>query len=79
MLTSKNRIQKPLPRRHASSLISSFTVIAIFIACMGFPGLSAYMAELRKQEIGIRKVLGASVTRVTTLLTKDFIKLVLIA
>lgn len=66
-------------RRSVSVMISSFALIAILIACMGLLGLTAYMAELRKREIGIRKVLGASVSRVTTLLTKDFIKLVLIA
>lgn len=46
---------------------------------MGLLGLTAYMAELRKREISIRKVLGASVTNVTTLLTKDFVWLVVIA
>jgi putative ABC transport system permease protein len=46
---------------------------------MGLLGLTAYMAELRKREIGIRKVLGASVTSVTTLLTKDFVWLVVVA
>jgi ABC-type antimicrobial peptide transport system permease subunit len=66
-------------RKNALMLINSFTMVAIFIACMGLLGLTAYMAELRKREIGIRKVLGASVTRVTTLLTKDFIWMVVIA
>jgi putative ABC transport system permease protein len=60
-------------------LLNSFALIAIFIACMGLLGLTAYMAELRKREIGIRKVLGASVTSVTTLLTKDFMWLVVVA
>ena len=66
-------------RKHASLLINSFTFIAIFIACLGLLGLTAYMAELRKREVGIRKVLGASVAKVTTLLTTEFIKLVFIA
>lgn len=66
-------------RKSALHLINSFTLIAIFIACMGLLGLTAYMAELRKREISIRKVLGASVTNVTTLLTKDFVWLVVIA
>jgi putative ABC transport system permease protein len=66
-------------RKNVSGLINTFTFIAIFIACMGLLGLTAYMAELRKREVGIRKVLGASVTKVTTLLTTEFIKLVAIA
>jgi ABC-type antimicrobial peptide transport system permease subunit len=66
-------------RKSALMLINSFTLIAIFIACMGLLGLTAYMGELRKREIGIRKVLGASVARVTSLLTKDFIWLVVVA
>jgi hypothetical protein len=66
-------------RKNAAMLINSFALIAIFIACMGLLGLTAYMAEMRKREIGIRKVLGASVARVTSLLTKDFIKLVIVS
>ena len=46
---------------------------------MGLLGLTVYMTELRKREVGIRKVLGASVAKVTTLLTTEFIKLVAIA
>ena len=49
------------------------------MACLGLFGLSAFSAEQRTREIGIRKVLGASVTNVAALLSKDFIKLVLIA
>jgi ABC-type antimicrobial peptide transport system permease subunit len=66
-------------RKSVLMLLNSFALIAIFIACMGLLGLTAYMAELRKREIGIRKVLGASVTSVTTLLTKDFMWLVVVA
>jgi len=66
-------------RKNVLMLINSFALIAIFIACMGLLGLTAYMGELRKREIGIRKVLGASVIRVTSLLTKDFIWLVVVA
>ncbi|RXK62697.1 FtsX-like permease family protein [Lacibacter luteus] len=57
----------------------SFALLAIFIACLGLFGLAAYMAEQRTKEIGVRKVLGASVTSITTLLSKDFVKLVCIA
>ena len=57
----------------------SFAVLAIIIACLGLFGLAAYMAEQRTKEIGIRKVLGASAAAIVTLLSKDFLKLVLIA
>ena len=61
------------------SIFSSFAVLAIIIACLGLFALSAFLAEQRSKEISIRKVLGASVTQVTSLLSKDFVKLVLIA
>jgi len=61
------------------SLFRWFTILAILIACLGLFGLSAYIAELRTKEIGIRKVLGATVTGVTLLLSRQFIKWVLIA
>ncbi len=57
----------------------SITVLAIIIACLGLFGLAAFVTEQRVKEIGIRKVLGASVSGITTLLSKDFLKLVLIA
>ena len=60
-------------------LASVFAVLAIIISCLGLFGLSAYTAEKRIKEIGIRKVLGASITNLAGLLSKDFIKLVLIA
>lgn len=58
---------------------TSFAVLAIIIACLGLFGLSAFMAEQRSKEIGIRKVLGASVSSITALMSKDFVKLVVIA
>jgi putative ABC transport system permease protein len=61
------------------SIFSSFAVLAIIIACLGLFALSAFLAEQRSKEISIRKVLGASVTQVTSLLSKDFVKLVFIA
>jgi len=61
------------------SIFTSFAVLAIIIACLGLFALSAFLAEQRSKEISIRKVLGASVTQVTSLLSKDFVKLVLIA
>lgn len=61
------------------SLLWIFTAIAIFVGCLGLFGLAAYTAERRKKEVGIRKVLGASSAGVVMLLSKDFIKLVLIS
>jgi putative ABC transport system permease protein len=55
------------------------TILAIIISCMGLYGLASFTAEQRTKEIGIRKVLGASVPQLMNMLTKDFIKLVLIA
>jgi putative ABC transport system permease protein len=57
----------------------SITALAIIIACLGLFGLAAFVTEQRVKEIGIRKVLGASVSGITTLLSKDFLKLVLVA
>lgn len=57
----------------------SFAVIAILIACLGLFGLATYMAERRVKEIGIRKVLGATVLNITSMLSTDFLKLVLVA
>lgn len=56
-----------------------FAILTIFISCMGLFGLATYMAENRIKEIGIRKVLGASVSNITKLLAADFLKLVFIA
>ena len=60
-------------------LLTSFSVLAILIACLGLLGLTAFMTEQRRKEIGVRKVLGASVSSVVILLSKDFSKLVIIA
>lgn len=61
------------------SVISIFTVLAIIISCLGLIGLSSYTAVQRTKEIGIRKVLGASLINIVSLLSADFIKLVLLA
>jgi putative ABC transport system permease protein len=57
----------------------AFSALAILIACLGLFGLAAYAAEQRTKEIGIRKVLGATVSHITAMLSKDFLKLVIIA
>lgn len=62
-----------------SQLFTVFAVISIIIASLGLFGLAAFTAEQRTKEIGVRKVLGASVVSIITLLSKDFLKLVLIA
>lgn len=62
-----------------SSLAQFFSILAVFISCLGLFGLASYMAEQRAKEIGIRKVLGASVITLWKLLSKDFAMLVLLA
>ena len=63
----------------AGQTLATFAVLAILTACLGLFGLAAFTAEQRTKEIGIRKVLGASVGNLVALLSKDFLKLVLIA
>lgn len=65
--------------RRTGTIFTSFSVLAIVVACLGLFALSAFMAEQRSKEISIRKVLGASVAQVTTLMSRDFVKLVMIA
>ena len=65
--------------QRTGSIFTSFAVLAIIIACLGLFALSAFMAEQRTKEIGIRKVLGASVNGIVTMLSKDFLKLIIIA
>lgn len=65
--------------RNVAVLINTFAFLAIFISCMGLLGLSTYVAESRTKEIGIRKVLGASISGITSLLARDFIQLVLVS
>ena len=62
-----------------SKLSRVFATLAIIISCLGLFGLAAYTAERRTKEIGIRKVLGAGITNITTLLSKDFLQLVVIS
>ncbi|HTR32066.1 MAG TPA: FtsX-like permease family protein, partial [Puia sp.] len=71
--------EKFAAEQKVASIASVFAVLAISISCLGLFGLASFMAEKRTREIGIRKVLGASVTHLVTLLSADFLKLVLIA
>jgi predicted permease len=61
------------------TLLRYFAVLAVFVACLGLFGLASFMAEKRTKEIGIRKVLGASVIQVTRLMCKEFFVLVIVA
>jgi putative ABC transport system permease protein len=65
--------------RRVSKIISSFGIIAMIICAFGLYGLSSYMAERRFKEIGIRKVMGASVQQIVAMMSTEFVKLVLIA
>lgn len=65
--------------KNTGSLIRIFAFLAIFVSCIGLLGLSTYMTENRTKEIGIRKVLGATVAGITALLTRSFIQLILAA
>jgi len=65
--------------QRTSSIFSSFSALAIIIACMGLFGLVAFMTERRTKEIGIRKVLGASITEIVLLLSKESAKWVILS
>lgn len=65
--------------QNLSQVMVIFAALAIFVACLGLYALAAFTAEQRKKEIGIRKVLGASVSHVVTMLSRDFMILVLIS
>jgi putative ABC transport system permease protein len=65
--------------QRTAAVFSSFSTLAIFLACLGLFALTAYTMVKRTKEIGIRKVLGATVTNILLLVSRDFIKLVFIA
>jgi putative ABC transport system permease protein len=65
--------------KRVSGVISTFTIIAMVISCLGLYGLSGFMAEKRFREIGVRKVLGASVRQIVVMMSGEFVRLVLIA
>ena len=74
ILTSNIKLKKKL-----SQIFSYFTFLAILIACLGLFGLASFTAEQRTKEIGIRKALGASVSEIIFLLSKEFTRWVLVA
>jgi putative ABC transport system permease protein len=65
--------------QRSGTLFNVFAVIAILISCLGLFGLATYTAQVKVKEIGIRKVLGASVANITTMLSKDFLALVILS
>jgi len=65
--------------KKAGIIVLNFSILAIFITCLGLLGLAMFSAEQRTKEFGIRKVMGASVANITQLLASDFLKLILIA
>ena len=68
-----------IAEQRTSKIASTFAVLAIFIACLGLLGLAAFITEQRTKEIGIRKVLGASIPSLLFMLSKEFLKWVLVA
>jgi len=68
-----------LSEQKMGTILTIFAVLTIIVACLGLFGLVTYTAEQRTKEIGIRKVLGSSVGQIVTLLSKDFIKLIIIS
>jgi putative ABC transport system permease protein len=65
--------------RQTGDIINAFSILAIFISCLGLLGLASFIAEQRTKEIGVRKVLGASISNLLFLIAKDFAKYVIIA
>ena len=65
--------------QRTGQLFNLFAIIAIVISCLGLFGLATYSAQVRVKEIGIRKTLGASALNITTMLSKDFLSLVMLA
>ena len=77
--TDEEYAKKFEDEKRISILASLFAALTVCISCLGLFGLSSYMAENRSKEIGVRKILGASVSQITKLLSIDFLKLVAVA
>ena len=73
------RMQRYAEEIREKKIVNYTAILAIIIACLGLFGLATFMTEQRTKEIGIRKILGAGVSSVAILLSKDFIKLVIIS
>jgi len=71
--------QKFGDEERVGKLANFFAILAVFISCLGLSGMASFMAEQRTKEIGVRKVLGATVLGLWSLLSKDFVKLVVIS
>ncbi len=71
--------QTYLSEQKSGQILKMFSLLTIFVSCLGLFGLATFTAEQRKKEIGVRKVLGASEQQITWLLSRDFMKLVLVA
>ncbi len=76
---SEGYAEKFRDQQQTASISSTFSLLAIFLSCLGLFGMIAYVIETKVKEIGVRKVLGASVSGIVGLLSKDFVKLVLLA
>jgi ABC-type antimicrobial peptide transport system permease subunit len=77
--TDDDYAEKFSDEERIGNLATFFAILAIFISCLGLFGLASFVAEQRTKEIGVRKVLGATVTNVWQMLSKDFVVLVLIS
>lgn len=78
-LTDDEYAKKFMDEKRIGNLTTIFAVLAVFISCLGLFGLASFVAEQRTKEIGIRKVLGASVFNLWKMLSKDFVLLVIIS
>ena len=65
--------------KRTGRIFSYFTILAIFISCLGLFALASFIIEQRTKEIGVRKVMGANLPRITFLLTRDFLKWIVVA
>jgi len=78
-LVDEEYAKKFSDQQQTGTLAALFAGLTIFISCLGLFGLATYMAESRIKEVGVRKILGASITNIAALLSKDFVKLVIIS
>jgi ABC-type antimicrobial peptide transport system permease subunit len=79
VFADEDHVMKFRGEQHTGKIAAIFASLTIFISCLGLYALASYMAANRIKEIGVRKVLGASVASITALLSKEFLKLVIIA